>query len=319
MKRLVKPISVKPAGLLWFALIVLLVSTTACFRANPSKSPDYLSAGVLATTTTQDLRALLRHTPERIPLVSAHRGGPVAGYPENCIATFENTLRQAPALIEFDVQLSKDDSLVVMHDNTLSRTSTGTGSVGDHTYAELRQLKLKDNNGQVTGYQMPTLSEVLRWAKGKTILTVDVKRGLPAHRIVSAIRQHHAQAYATVITYSVDALREYYALDSTLSFSTTVDDTADFAKLQESRVPLSHVMAFVGVAEPQPELYRMLHANGLRCILGTMQLEKNADASIYPQLVLRGADVLATDRPVEAAAAIRRAARQRSGQRRFLQ
>ena len=86
---------IRTTHLMWLALAVSLVSTTACFRVNPSKSPDYSSAGVLAITTTPDLRALLRHTPERIPLVSAHRGGPSAGYPENCIATFENTLRQA--------------------------------------------------------------------------------------------------------------------------------------------------------------------------------------------------------------------------------
>jgi glycerophosphoryl diester phosphodiesterase len=298
MKRFMKPTRLVGLFLILFA--------TGCFRANSSKRTPYTSANFLAVTTTQDLRALLRYTPERIPLVSAHRGGPSAGYPENCIATFEHTIQQANTLIEFDVQLSKDDSLVVMHDSRLDRTSTGTGRVQDHTFAELRQMKLKDNDGWVTSHQIPTLSEVLRWARGKTVLTVDVKRDLPAHRIVSAIRQQRAQAYATVITYSVGTLQEYYALDSTLSFSTTVDEAADFAKLKESKVPFGQVMAFVGVAEPPPELYQTLHANGIRCILGTMQLEKTANAAIYPPLVRRGADVLATDRPVEAAAAIRK-------------
>ncbi len=298
----------KPASLLF---ILILVAATSCLRVNPAKSPHYFSVN-----STQDLRALLRYTPERIPLVSAHRGGPVAGYPENCLATFENTIRQAHSLIEFDVQLSKDDSLVVMHDPTLDRTSTGTGNLHDYTFAELRQLNLKDNNGQVTGYRIPTLSEVLRWAKGKTILTVDVKRGVPAHRIVSAIGQYHAQPYATVITYSVNALKEYYALDSTLSFSTSVENEEVFAKLKESQVPFSQVMAFVGVSEAKPELYKILHDNGMRCILATMRLEKDADAAIYPKLVANGADVLATDRPVEAAAAIRKAVRRRAGGRR---
>lgn len=285
--------------------LIVLVAASSCLRVGQSASPHYLSVG-----TTQQLRTLLRYTPRRVPLVSAHRGGPVAGYPENCIATFDHTLRQAHALIEFDVQLSKDDSLVVMHDYTLDRTSTGTGNLRDHTYAQLRQLKLKDNNGQVTAYQIPTLSEVLRWGKGKTILTVDVKRGLPAQRIVAAIRQHQAQHYATVITYTIGALKEYYALDSTLSFSTSIESNEAFTELQASKVPLGQVMAFVGVAEPAPALYKTLHDNGLRCILGTMRLEKDADASIYPKLVANGADVLATDRPAEAAAAIGRTAPQ---------
>ncbi len=293
--------------------LIVLIAASSCLRVGQSARPHYLSV-----STTQQLRTLLRYTPQRVPLVSAHRGGPVAGYPENCIATFDNTIRQANALIEFDVQLSKDDSLVVMHDYTLDRTSTGTGNLRDHTYAQLRQLKLKDNNGQMTAYQIPTLSEVLRWAKGKTILTVDVKRGLPAPRIVAAIRQHQAQHYATVITYTIGALKEYYALDSTLSFSTSIESDAAFTELQASQVPLGQVMAFVGVAEPPPGLYKTLHDNGLRCILGTMRMEKDADVSIYPKLVANGADVLATDHPAEAAAAIGGAAHKPDRRQRLL-
>ncbi len=261
----------------------------------------------LAVQSQQELRTLLHYTPTQTPLVSAHRGGPAAGYPENCLATFEHTLQQTHAIIEFDVQLSRDDSLVVMHDNTLSRTSNGTGKVSDYTFAELRQLRLKDNHGKLTPYTLPTLSEVLQWGKGRTILTVDVKKGLPAQRIVSVIRQHHAQAYALVITYSISQLKEYYQLDSTLSFSTTVENFEQWQQLQESGVPLAQVSAFVGIAQPDPKLYQALHDKGIKCIMGTMRLEKsNASSELYTNLAQQGVDIFATDRPVEVGRAFRK-------------
>ena len=66
-------------------------------------------------------------------IVAAHRGGPSAGFPENAVLTFENTLRQVPAVLELDIARTRDGVLVLMHDETVDRTTTGTGRVGDLT------------------------------------------------------------------------------------------------------------------------------------------------------------------------------------------
>jgi len=279
----------------------LSVFNSACIRTASQRNVPYY----LSVQTRQDLQTFITYTPERIPLVSAHRGGATTGYPENCIATFDHTLSQTYAIIEFDVQFSKDDSLVIMHDYTLDRTSNGTGRLDKYTFSELRGLRLKDPEGKLTPHTLPTLSEVLQWAKGKTVLTVDVKKGVPAQRIVSAISQHRAQAYAMVITYSIAQMKEYYKLDSTLSFTTTVENFKHLAELLESGVPLNQVAAFVGVQEPDAALYKALHEKGIKCILGTMRLEKGQSPDVYPRLAERGADIFATDRPVEAGAVLK--------------
>lgn len=295
-----------------FVFVCILLLHTGCVRRQASAEtyPHYFSV-----RSRQDLRNLLQYTPDRTPLVSAHRGGAAAGYPENCLATFGHTLQQTHAIIEFDVQLSKDDSLVIMHDNTLDRTSDGTGKVADHTFAELRKLHLEDPDGKVTPYHMPTLSEVLQWAKGKTILTVDVKKGLPATRIVSAIAQHYAQPYALVITYSIAQMKEYYQLDSTLSFTTNVENFDHLKQLEESGVPPDHIVAFVGIRQPEPALYEALHRRGIKCTLGTMKLEKdNPDPHLYATLASQGADIFATDKPMEASKAVSKRSRSRDRQ-----
>ena len=149
----------------------------------------------------QELQRLFKHSGDKLPLVSAHRGGPLPGYPENCIATFENTLRHTFAILEIDPRYAKDGTIVVHHDSDLARTTTGNGLVADYTVSELKTLKLKDNEGKVTEFQIPTLDEVLQWARGKTVLVLDQK-DVPVAARVKKIEEHKAESYAMLIVYS---------------------------------------------------------------------------------------------------------------------
>ena len=91
-----------------------------------------------------------RYAPERPIVVSGHRGGMETGYPENCIESFEKTLSMMPSFFEIDPRLTKDSVIVLMHDATIDRTTTGTGKVSDYTFEELQQFFLKDREGNVT-------------------------------------------------------------------------------------------------------------------------------------------------------------------------
>jgi glycerophosphoryl diester phosphodiesterase len=273
------------------------------------------------TDSVAELHEFLRRTPDRIPLISAHRGGPAPGFPENCIPTFEHTLAQTYAAIEFDVQLSADDSLVVMHDDRLDRTTNGTGYVHEHTYGQLRQLRLEDNAGNATAYSIPTLAGVLHWAKGKTILTLDPKRSVPSERIAAAIREAGAEAYTVVITYTADNAALYHQLNPDLVLSVNVKHPADLGRLESLGVPPNRMLAFVGVAEPDAALYRLLHEKGIYCSLGTMgNLDRMAEArgeAVYGELIKRGADMLSTDRPEVVARAFIPLIPKKSSKKRF--
>ncbi|MEO0755238.1 MAG: glycerophosphodiester phosphodiesterase family protein, partial [Pseudomonadota bacterium] len=83
-------------------------------------------------------------------------------------------LDQVPALLEVDVRESRDGALVLMHDDTVDRTTTGSGLVADLTLAELKALRLLDNDGRETDFQIPTLGEALSAIGGRTILQLDV-------------------------------------------------------------------------------------------------------------------------------------------------
>ncbi|MGO4888057.1 glycerophosphodiester phosphodiesterase [Anaerobacillus sp. MEB173] len=101
------------------------------------------------------------------PLVIAHRGG--AGLaPENTLAAFENAKKLGADAIEFDIHMTKDGHLVVIHDPTVDRTTNGTGRVEELTFKELRELdaghNFKGEDGTYSfrnqGVNIPTVEEV---------------------------------------------------------------------------------------------------------------------------------------------------------------
>jgi glycerophosphoryl diester phosphodiesterase len=257
-----------------------------------------------------ELHEYLRWRPDRPPLLSAHRGGPSPGFPENCIATFERSLHFAPCLIECDVQKSKDGVMVLMHDRSLDRTTTGKGLVESLSLAQLRQLNLVDANGTVTEYKIPTLLEALRWAEGRAILELDIKSPVTPHEVVQAIKTEDAENRVVAITYDLRTAELYHSLDGNLVLSCSAKGTEGVTRLLESSIPAANLIAFVGVYEPPREVYTLLHENAICAILGTMgNLDRKARRNgieTYIELLRNGTDILATDEVELASEAITR-------------
>jgi len=109
------------------------------------------------------------------PLVVGHRGW-LAKYPENTLVSLRAALDLGVDALEFDLHLSRDGHVVVVHDATLERTTDGTGRVSDHTLAELRRLDAGGWRGrEFRGERIPTLEEVLDLAPPGVLLYAEVK------------------------------------------------------------------------------------------------------------------------------------------------
>jgi glycerophosphoryl diester phosphodiesterase len=112
-------------------------------------------------------------------MVVAHRGFSGAA-PENTLAAFHKAIGAGSDMIELDVQLSKDGKIVVIHDETLERTTNGRGRVADHTLKELKQLDAGSWFGaEFSGEKIPTLQEVLDLAKARVPVNIEIKN--PTH------------------------------------------------------------------------------------------------------------------------------------------
>jgi len=103
-----------------------------------------------------------------MPKIIAHRGAS-AHAPENTIAAFQLALDQCADGIELDVMLSKDHQLIVIHDDTVDRTTNGSGHVKEMTLKELQSLDAGD------GQRIPTLEEVFDRFGGRLIINVELK------------------------------------------------------------------------------------------------------------------------------------------------
>ena len=152
--------------LLLLGIALLAAGCRTARSRNDAEGPHYIDI-----RTRAQLHAWFRHAPDRPIVVSGHRGGMMAGYPENCIESFEKTLSMMPSFFEIDPRLTRDSVIVLMHDATIDRTTTGTGRVSDYTYEELQAFFLKDREGNVTPYKIPTLEACIAWSRGRTMLS----------------------------------------------------------------------------------------------------------------------------------------------------
>ena len=128
------------------------------------------------------------HNPNsKYVVVACHRGD-WRNYPENSIPAIESIIRMGADIMELDLKLTKDSVLVLSHDKTLDRCTTGKGLVSDYTLDEIKQLRLKRAHGVATdSLRMPTLREALECCKDRICVNVD--QGYEYYDMVLAITE----------------------------------------------------------------------------------------------------------------------------------
>ena len=110
--------------------------------------------------------------------IFAHRGAS-AYAPENTVEAFALAMEQGADGIELDVQMTKDDQVVVIHDETIDRVSDGTGAVRDYTLEELKKFHFSNHMENYENAVIPTLKEVLDLIKSSNmLLNIELKTGI---------------------------------------------------------------------------------------------------------------------------------------------
>jgi glycerophosphoryl diester phosphodiesterase len=153
-------------------------------------------------------------------LVAAHRGG-AALWPENSLLAFRSALALGVDALEFDLHLTADGEVVVLHDPTLDRTSTGNGSVRDLKLANLADIRLKTREGAVTGERVPTFAQVLDLVAPTSAeilpeIKVDANRqrydGIE-EKVLALIRARGLMTRTTIQAFQVETIRRVRELE----------------------------------------------------------------------------------------------------------
>lgn len=282
----------------------------------PASSLRALSGWTLSTDG--DLNAFFECLEaEGATLVSAHRGGPAAGYPENALETMEAVLGDIPAMMEVDVAASADGVHYLMHDDTLERTTTGEGAVDALSWAEIRKLRLEDDAGAVTPFAPTRFADALAWARDRTILQIDFKRTARFEDVAEEIIRQQAEHRVVLIAYSKGAARKLRRLLPRSMISLTLGSQSELNGAVASGLGADGLMAFTGTEEPRPRVFSLLNSQDVEVIFGTLgggdsidaDIARSGDETRYVEIASMGVDIIATDRPREAYAALAAAGR----------
>ncbi|MFC7364248.1 MULTISPECIES: glycerophosphodiester phosphodiesterase [Bhargavaea] len=132
-------------------------------------------SGTTAAAPANDLGSVVSVQEQQKIINVAHRGA--SGHaPENTMAAYQKAFEMKADYIEIDVQMSQDGELVIIHDNTVDRTTNGTGTVGEMTFEELRQLDAGSwFSEDYAGEKILTFGEVLDAFRGKIGILIELK------------------------------------------------------------------------------------------------------------------------------------------------
>ena len=239
-------------------------------------------------------------------LISGHRGGNMPGYPENCIETFDKILEYMPTVYEIDPRMTKDSVIVLMHDKTLDRTTTGTGLVRDHTFAELQEFYLEDRWGNVTEYKIPKVSDVVEWSKDKVILNFDIK-DVTRDVLVPLVRSLEGVNCMYTVRNPEEAL-VVYQLDQEARMSAWVKDMDQFHEYEAAGIPWENIpMAYVvnhTMVPENAELYAALREKGVKCMVSTAPKQDKLPTAeerkpAFEKVIASVPDVIETDFPLD--------------------
>ena len=205
-------------------------------------------------------------------LVLGHRGYS-AKYPENTLLAFKKAIEAGADGIELDVWLTKDGEVVVIHDETVDRTSNGSGRVKEMTLEELKELDF--GNGE----RIPTLEEVFEAVPEDSVVNVEIKDVDAVEKTAEIIGRNNPER-VIVSSFLIDALREYRKLDSETRLGILIDREEVLAQLPQLIAELRpwsinspiDAMALLGVEKTVGAL-QMVKKAGLKALLWPLNEE----------------------------------------------
>lgn len=230
-------------------------------------------------------------------LVTAHRGLHV-DVPENSIASIQQTIENNIDIIEVDVRISKDGIPVLMHDETVDRTTNRTGPVASFTKDELKKMRLL-YKGKETEYQILTFEEALNYGKGKILFDIDIKTE-QIGKIIQVVEKTNASASVFFFDSDWDVLEKVYAAHPDWKIMPRSYNKKEALEAYEKFKPWA---IHVDPSFATPELSDLLHSKGVRVWINSLgevddDLRLGKEDSFYELLKTR-ADIIQTDLPVE--------------------
>ena len=248
-------------------------------------------------------------------MVTAHRGD-WRNAPENSLRAFEYAAAMGVDMVELDLNITKDGVLVIMHDQTINRTTNGKGKPSDYSLEEIRKFGLRNGLGRVTRNTIPTFKEVVLALKGKPVM-INLDKSYNYYREAYTILKETGilkqAVFKAEVTY--EALKEKYAgLIDSITYMPIIDlDKPDARRIIDQYLqhmkPWAFELNFKNDTSSILKNNRFITSAGSKVWLNSLwpslnaghdddlAVEENNKKDSWDWLISHGAQVLQTDRP----------------------
>lgn len=288
---------------------MIFIAAICCMASCKEAAPQYANRAEM-------IAAQIHNPNSKYVVVACHRGD-WRNYPENSIPAIESIIRMGADIMELDLKLTKDSVLVLSHDWTIDRCTTGKGRVSDYTLDELKQFRLRRAHGVATdSLHICTLHEALECCKDRICVNVD--QGYEYYDMVLAITEELGVTDQILIKgkHSVASVAEKMAAhEHNMMYMPIIDIQKEqgqklFQEYMDTKtVPLAYEVCWKKLTPEVSDCFKKVVESGSKLWVNTIwgslcgyldddkALDCGDPAEVYDQVIALGASMIQTDRP----------------------
>lgn len=288
---------------------MIFIAAICCMASCKEAAPQYANRAEMIV-------AQIHNPNSKYVVVACHRGD-WRNYPENSIPAIESIIRMGADIMELDLKLTKDSVLVLSHDWTIDRCTTGKGRVSDYTLDELKQFRLRRAHGVATdSLHICTLREALECCKDRICVNVD--QGYEYYDMVLAITEELGVTDQILIKgkHSVASVAEKMAAhEHNMMYMPIIDIQKEQGQklfqeyLDTKTVPLAYEVCWKKLTPEVSDCFKKVVESGSKLWVNTIwgslcgyldddkALDCGDPAEVYDQVIALGASMIQTDRP----------------------
>lgn len=288
---------------------MIFIAAICCMASCKEAAPQYANRAEM-------IAAQIHNPNSEYVVVACHRGD-WRNYPENSIPAIESIIRMGADIMELDLKLTKDSVLVLSHDWTIDRCTTGKGRVSDYTLDELKQFRLRRAHGVATdSLHICTLREALECCKDRICVNVD--QGYEYYDMVLAITEELGVTDQILIKgkHSVASVAEKMAAhEHNMMYMPIIDIQKEqgqklFQEYMDTKtVPLAYEVCWKKLTPEVSDCFKKVVESGSKLWVNTIwgslcgyldddkALDCGDPAEVYDQVIALGASMIQTDRP----------------------
>lgn len=291
--------------------LMIFIAAICCMASCKEAAPQYANRAEM-------IAAQIHNPNSKYVVVACHRGD-WRNYPENSIPAIESIIRMGADIMELDLKLTKDSVLVLSHDWTIDRCTTGKGRVSDYTLDELKQFRLRRAHVVATdSLHICTLREALECCKDRICVNVD--QGYEYYDMVLAITEELGVTDQILIKgkHSVASVAEKMAAhEHNMMYMPIIDIQKEqgqklFQEYMDTKtVPLAYEVCWKKLTPEVSDCFKKVVESGSKLWVNTIwgslcgyldddkALDCGDPAEVYDQVIALGASMIQTDRPAQ--------------------